>query len=131
MPNRSHGPRCMGRPATDLVASYQPFKPPEQNPPVDDTGHSGGGGRRVLIVEDNDDARRLMLRLLKMWGYDARVAEDGPSGVEAALTHRPAVALIDLGLPGLDGYEVPRRIRAAAGSTMRLVALTGYGELED
>ena len=61
----------------------------------------------------------------------ARVAEDGPSGVAAVLAHRPAVALIDLGLPGLDGYEVARRILAVAGTTMRLVALTGYGELED
>jgi CheY-like chemotaxis protein len=102
-----------------------------ENPPTDDAGKSGGAGRRVLIVEDNDDARRLMHRLLQMWGYDARVAEDGPSGVEAALAYRPAVALIDLGLPGLDGYEVARRIRAAAGTTVRLVALTGYGELED
>jgi len=101
------------------------------NLPVEDAGKGAGAGRRVLVVEDNADARRLMHRLLQMWGYDAHAAEDGPTGVEAALAHRPAVALIDLGLPGLDGYEVARRIRAAAGAAVRLVALTGYGEPED
>src|SRR5436305_1781106 len=80
----------------------------------------------------NVDARGPMHRLLQMWGYDPHVAEDGPTGVRAALAHRPAVALIDLGLPGLDGYEVARRIRAApGGAAVRLVALTGYGEPED
>ena len=90
-----------------------------------------GAGPRVLVVEDHHDARRLMQRLLKMWGYQADAADDGPGGVDAALTGRPHVALIDLGLPGLDGYEVARRIRASLGTDIRLVALTGYGEPED
>jgi CheY-like chemotaxis protein len=120
------------RAAKRSVASYQPFQPPEGTPSADKASKATGAGRRVLIVEDNPDARRLMHRLLQMWGYDTRVAEDGPSGVEAALAHRPVVALIDLGLPVLDGYEVARRIRAGSGgAAVRLVALTGYGELED
>jgi CheY-like chemotaxis protein len=92
---------------------------------------SPGAARRVLVVEDHADARRLMQRLLQMWGYEAHVAEDGQSGIDAALAHRPDVALIDLGLPVLDGYEVARRIRAALGGGIRLVALTGYSDLDD
>lgn len=83
------------------------------------------------MVEDHDDSRRFMQRLLRLWGYDALAAEDGPAAVEAAITHRPRVALVDLGLPGLDGYEVARQIRAALGAAVRLVALTGHGEPED
>ena len=88
-------------------------------------------GPRVLVVEDDADSRRFMQRLLRLWGYDALAAEDGPAAVEAAVAHRPRVALVDLGLPGLDGYEVGRQIRAALGGAVRLVALTGYGDPED
>jgi CheY-like chemotaxis protein len=59
------------------------------------------------------------------------VAEDGASGMERALTTRPDVALIDIGLPAMDGYEVARRIRRDLGREIRLVALTGYGQPED
>jgi len=88
-------------------------------------------GPRVLVVEDDPDSRRFMQRLLRLWGYDALTAEDGPAAVEAAVAHRPRVALVDLGLPGLDGYEVGRQIRAALGEAVRLIALTGYGDPED
>jgi CheY-like chemotaxis protein len=60
-----------------------------------------------------------------------RVAADGASGVEEALARPPDIALVDLGLPLMDGYEVARRIRAAAGRRTYLVALTGYGLAED
>jgi signal transduction histidine kinase/ActR/RegA family two-component response regulator len=90
-----------------------------------------GSPRRVLIVEDNEDAREMLRRLLELAGHDVRAAVDGPSGVTAALALVPDVALIDLGLPGLDGYEVARRIRASVGAAIRLVALTGYGQQED
>ena len=59
------------------------------------------------------------------------MAEDGASGMERALTTRPDVALIDIGLPGMDGYEVARRIRRDLGRGIRLIALTGYGQPED
>lgn len=87
----------------------------------------------VLIVEDNRDARTTMRMLLTIaHGHTVHEASDGASGVRAALELRPDVALIDLGLPDVDGYEVARRIRAepdARGIT--LVALTGYGTPED
>jgi CheY-like chemotaxis protein len=106
---------------------------PPQHPvdPLIANPGSEPAGPRILVVEDDADSRRLMQRLLRLWGYDALAAEDGPAAVEAAVAHRPRVALVDLGLPGLDGYEVARQIRAALGGAVRLVALTGYGEPED
>jgi signal transduction histidine kinase/CheY-like chemotaxis protein len=88
--------------------------------------------RRVLVVEDNDDAREMLCRLLRLLGHEPHEAADGLSGVARALDLRPDLTLVDIGLPGLDGYEVAKRIRAhAAGRELRLVALTGYGLDED
>lgn len=88
--------------------------------------------RRTLVVEDNQDAREALSHLLELDGHEVRQAADGPGAVEEALRWQPEVALIDIGLPGIDGYEVVRRIRMApAGRRMVLVALTGYGLPED
>jgi CheY-like chemotaxis protein len=73
-----------------------------------------------------------MLRfLLEHAGHAVHEAEDGPHGVEMILTIKPDIALVDVGLPGIDGYEVARRVRARMGGAVRLVALTGYGLPED
>ena len=74
-----------------------------------------------------------MLRyLLEHAGHEVHEAADGPGGVEAILKVRPDIALVDVGLPGLDGYEVARRVRADGGrGKVRLVALTGYGMPDD
>ncbi|HLV45136.1 MAG TPA: ATP-binding protein [Aggregatilineales bacterium] len=89
-------------------------------------------GCRVLIVEDNSDARDMLRALLEMFGHSVRVAADGPAGVKLALDDKPRVALIDLGLPGFDGYEVARRIRAElTRDDTFLVALSGYGSAAD
>jgi signal transduction histidine kinase/ActR/RegA family two-component response regulator len=88
--------------------------------------------RRILIVEDNTDAREALREALEMAGHKIFEAGSGASGVESALANRPDVALIDIGLPGFDGYEVARRIRSASDvQGMRLIALTGYGSPED
>ncbi len=91
------------------------------------------GPLRVLIVEDNRDARTTLRMLLAMgYGHDVYEAPDGASGVRLALELRPDVALIDLGLPDVDGHEVARRIRAVLGtSAIMLIALTGYDSAED
>ena len=94
--------------------------------------HAAPAPCRILVVEDNADARDMLLALLTLERHDVCTAVDGPAGVDAALQLRPDVALIDIGLPGLNGYEVARRIRATeAGRTMKLIALTGYGQSED
>lgn len=82
--------------------------------------------RRVLLVEDNPDARDALREILEDSGHFVDVATDGQSGIERALASKPDIALIDIGLPGLDGYEVARRIRAGDGKELFLVALTGY-----
>lgn len=87
--------------------------------------------RRVLIVEDNPDVGRTLLDLCKMWGHDGDLRSDGVSGAQAILELRPDVALVDIGLPGIDGYEVARRVREdPRGRGLFLVALTGYGSAE-
>ena len=88
--------------------------------------------RRVLLIEDNVDITDFIRIQLEMWGHEVFVAHDGPRGLEEALRLRPDIALLDVGLPGMDGYELARRIRQAdAGTDMRLVAMTGYGRPED
>jgi signal transduction histidine kinase/CheY-like chemotaxis protein len=88
--------------------------------------------RRVLIVEDNDDTRQMLHETLAFSGHEVREARDGASGLALAAEARPDVALIDIGLPDLDGYEVARRLRAAPGGRrIGLIAITGYGQRED
>src|SRR5262249_6770384 len=88
--------------------------------------------RDVLIVEDNDDARDSLRLLLEALGHRVATAADGREGLALALAQRPDVALIDLGLPELDGYEVARAMRAnPIGKTMTLIAVTGYGQADD
>ncbi len=80
-------------------------------------------GRHVLLIEDSEDNREMMRELLEMEGFRVDVAADGEDGIQQALALRPAVALVDIGLPTLDGYEVARRVRAALGAGITLVAL--------
>jgi signal transduction histidine kinase len=88
--------------------------------------------RRILLVEDNSDARESLRWALEQMGHEILEADSGPTGVEAALAGRPDVALIDIGLPGFDGYEVAKRIRSAPQVCgIVLIALTGYGQPED
>jgi len=87
--------------------------------------------RRVLIVEDNDDAREMLKVLLEHEGHEVYEAVDGTEAVRAASRLRPDLALIDVGLPILDGYEVARFIRRQSYQPQRLVALTGYGQAAD
>jgi CheY-like chemotaxis protein len=87
--------------------------------------------RSVLVIEDNPDAREALVALLELDGYHVESAADGPTAIELTRAKRPDVALVDIGLPGIDGYEVARRIRGLGGQQPTLVALTGYGQPED
>jgi PAS domain S-box-containing protein len=91
-----------------------------------------GPSLQVLVVDDNVDAAGSLAMLLEASGHDARVAHDGPTALEAALKRRPDVMLLDLGLPGLDGFEVAKRLRRQPGfQDVVLVAMTGYGQEAD
>ena len=88
--------------------------------------------RRLLVVEDNADAREGLRLLLSYAGHEVETAEDAPTGLEKLRTFRPEIALIDIGLPGVDGYALARMARETPEArTTYLVALTGYGQAED
>ena len=83
-----------------------------------------GPRARILVVEDHEDSREMLRQFLLFEGYDVEVAADGRVGIQAALERPPVVALIDLGLPQLDGFQVARAIRERLGHNIWLVALT-------
>ena len=86
--------------------------------------------RRVLVVDDNADLASLIAELLQHLGHEVHISHDGPSAISAAARFQPDVALLDIGLPGMDGYELATRLRDQCGS-VRLVAISGYGQPTD
>jgi signal transduction histidine kinase/ActR/RegA family two-component response regulator len=111
-----------------LLKGTPPARPagntPQKNPPV--------AARRILVVDDMPDAAKSLAMLLELLGHDVRTAHDGPSGLQIAQTLLPEIVLLDIGLPGMDGLEVARRLRQEIGLKDALVvALTGYGMEED
>ncbi len=86
----------------------------------------------VLVVDDNKDAADSLAILLRLWGHETAVALDGPTALELATTFQPETVLLDIGLPGMDGYEVARRLRQRTDlPQLLLIAVTGYGQQED
>ncbi|MEA1053180.1 response regulator [Lamprobacter modestohalophilus] len=84
--------------------------------------------QRILLIEDNQDFGHGLKRLLEQRGHDVVLAHDGPGGLSAAESHRPDVVVLDIGLPGLDGYEVATRLRRLRGfAGLRVIAVTGFG----
>jgi len=89
-------------------------------------------GKRVLIVDDNRDAALSLASLLRVSGNDTHVAHDGETAVKAAREYRPDAVLLDLGMPGMDGYEICRALRGRPGGELvRIIALTGWGQDAD
>ena len=86
--------------------------------------------KRILVVDDNTDAAELMAELFERGGHQTAVAHDGPSALELAATFAPQIAILDIGLPVMDGYELARRLRDQQGA-IHLIALTGYGQATD
>jgi DNA-binding response OmpR family regulator len=86
----------------------------------------------VLVVDDNVDAAQSLGLLLEESGHDVQMAYDGATALRVALDYRPNVVLLDIGLPGIDGFEVAKRLRHQRDlSSVVLVAMTGYGQLTD
>jgi signal transduction histidine kinase len=109
-----------------------PTDTPQPPTVVTETGQPTTRPLRVLVVDDNVDSVFSFLMLLKASGHDVRSAHDGPAAVQAALDYQPDVALLDIGLPGLNGYEVAKRIRQHPDlKDIVLIALTGYGQDSD
>jgi CheY-like chemotaxis protein len=112
-------------PAADVVAPVPPAVLPQ-------TAAPGQQPRRVLVVDDNRDAAESLAMLLRIIGAQADVVYDGASALERLPDYRPHVVVLDLGMPGMDGYEVARRIRALPEHrATTLIALSGWGKEED
>lgn len=104
----------------------------EDGLPDDPIAGQPAGRTRLLLIEDNPDIGETLRDLLELLGHCVEWASDGLRGVQLALAAPPEVALVDIGLPGIDGYEVARQIRQSEqGHRVLLIALTGYGRPED
>jgi PAS domain S-box-containing protein len=113
-----------------------PFVPQERPESMEIKGEpqqpTRPSGHRLLVVDDNKDAADSLAMLLSLQGHEVRVAHDGSSGLELAASFLPDMVFLDIGMPGMDGYEVARRMRRTPGlEKVRLAALTGWGQPED
>ena len=100
--------------------------------PSRDTNGDSGKPLRILVVDDSVDHAQSLALLLRMMGHEVQTAQSGPEALEAVAVFKPEVALLDLGLPGMSGYDVARRIREQPKyRNVMLVAQTGWGQTED
>jgi signal transduction histidine kinase/CheY-like chemotaxis protein len=100
-------------------------------PPSTACAGAAGPAMRIVIVDDNADLRETLQALLECHGHAVATADDGTGGLELIVSERPDVAIVDVGLPAMNGYEVADRVRAALGDSVALIAMTGYGQPED
>jgi signal transduction histidine kinase len=89
------------------------------------------GGPAILIVDDNADAAAMLAEWVESLGYRVATAHDGPAALQTMAVSSPSIALLDIGLPVMDGYELASRVRQAHGKSVKLVAITGYGQAAD
>lgn len=116
---------------TVLFPTNSPSAPVSPDNAPDNTG-GANGGKRILVVDDNVDAAESAAEILRLLGNKVSVVHDGPAAVLAVDAWRPDVVLLDIGLPGIDGYEVAKRVRQSDfGKGVMLVALTGWGQDKD
>jgi signal transduction histidine kinase/ActR/RegA family two-component response regulator len=111
------------------LATQPPAPAVVQNPAR--AARNDGQPRRIVIVEDNADVRELLRLKLRRLGHAVDAVADGPEGVRTILDIKPDLALVDIGLPGLDGYEVATQVRQSLGDDVVLVAVSGFGQPED
>ena len=128
----AHGGRVEARSDGPDRGSELIIRLPLATTPAEQPGAGAGEARaparrRILIIDDNVDARQAVAVLLQLAGHEVHEAEDGPSGLVSATQLRPDAIFVDIGLPGIDGFELARRLRSPESAKPRLIALTGYG----
>ncbi len=105
---------------------------PAKPPVCLSNGNGTGAARRILVADDNRDGAETLSMLLKLSGHEVHLASNGKEAFEIARRERPDIAVLDIGMPDLSGYELAQRIRHEAwGEQMMLIAVTGWGQLED
>jgi signal transduction histidine kinase/CheY-like chemotaxis protein len=109
------------------VVGPQPMATAPPPPPPKEAGRR----ERILVVDDNEDAAELLSELLRSVGHEVQIAHDGVEALAVSARFHPEVAILDIGLPVMDGYELARRMREAQGAAVRLIAVTGYGQESD
>lgn len=119
---------------SEFVISFPLEKTAPAPPPrivATTVSRDGQQRRRIVVVEDNQDVRDLLRLKLKRLGHDVDAVGDGLAGVETIVASKPDLALVDIGLPGIDGYEVAARVRESIGTGVVLVAVSGFGQPDD
>ncbi len=128
---RSAGPG-QGSEFTVRLPTVASFRKAEQPAAPECAAAGAVSSARILVVDDLVDAAESMAMMLVLEGHEVRTAHDGPAALEVAQAFRPRVLLLDIGLPGMDGYELARRVRSLPGfEDALLIAITGYGQAED
>jgi PAS domain S-box-containing protein len=126
-PGRSQGTEMIVRLPLSTAGAIPPKPQPAGSHRASDDAR-----RRILVVDDNVDAALSVGQLLKKWGHDVTTAFSGPDAIEKARAMRPQFVLLDIGMPGMSGYDVARRLRSDQDlEGMVITALTGYGQAED
>jgi len=127
---RSEGPNRGSEFIIHLPAASRPLV--SRSPVISPLPAVGGAPCRILLVDDNVDAAASLGKLLQLLGHDVRLAHEGKSAIDTARRYHPDVVVLDIGMPGFDGYEVAKQLRREPGfDHTRLIALTGYGQEED
>ncbi|HKE16502.1 MAG TPA: response regulator [Kofleriaceae bacterium] len=131
---RAMSQRSSGVPSPSPVPQASQARP--QDGGADRSDERPGGARasapqRLLVVEDNDDLCGLLREMLTTWGFEVEVATNASSGLAKAAVRPPDIALVDIGLPDRDGCDVARALRRSLPPTLRLIAMSGYGQRQD
>ncbi|MBA3499564.1 MAG: response regulator, partial [Deltaproteobacteria bacterium] len=117
---------------SEFIVELPAFSAPSSGPLAVEARHTRADSvlYKILVVDDNEDTADLMAFALSQLGHDVRAAYDGPSALRAIADFAPDVAVLDIGLPGMNGYELGQELRERS-ATIRLVAVTGYGQTRD